>query len=203
MSSSRFPGKVLAPFRGRPLIAHVLDQIGRALRREDVILATSSEPSDDPLDAYVREQGVRVFRGPLDDVFARFQQCVATYPCARFFRICADSPLLDGRLFTAMLDTAEQQEQVDLVTNVFPRTYPKGQSLELVTAATFLRIDASTLTADEREHVTRVFYNSPSRFRIVNVRSADPALSGTSVAVDTLEDLRALERSPFAGSGAV
>jgi spore coat polysaccharide biosynthesis protein SpsF len=31
MSSRRFPGKVLAPFRGHPIIWHVLERVAQAL----------------------------------------------------------------------------------------------------------------------------------------------------------------------------
>ena len=58
------------------------------------MLATSGEPADDPLAALMRELGVAVFRGPLENVFRRFQLCLEEYPCTWFFRICADSPLL-------------------------------------------------------------------------------------------------------------
>ena len=60
MSSRRFPGKVLAPFAGRPLIDHVLEQVAKALPRKRIVVATSTEPSDDPLVAYLRECGVKI-----------------------------------------------------------------------------------------------------------------------------------------------
>jgi spore coat polysaccharide biosynthesis protein SpsF (cytidylyltransferase family) len=84
---------------------------------------------------------------------------------------------------------------IDLVTNVFPRTFPKGHSVELLNAGSFARLDSVLLSAEEQEHLTKVYYNHPERFRIVNVSSGDPALAAMNYCVDTLEDLRRLETS--------
>ncbi len=192
MSSARFPGKVLAPFRGRPMIRQVVDRVAEAVGTDGVVVATSREASDDPLAAYLAAEGVPVHRGALDDVVGRFQSCLEAHPCDWFVRICADSPLLDPavvRLVTAHADRAD----LDLVTNVFPRTFPHGHSVEMVRGARFAALDRGTLTAHQREHVTRVFYDRPGDYRILNVESGDPARAQSIFTVDTLEDLRRLE----------
>ena len=191
MSSRRFPGKVLAPFRGRPVIDLVVEQVAKALPRDRIIVATSTEPSDDPLAAHLRAREVSVFRGSLEDVFGRFQGCLTEHPCTWFFRVCADSPLLNPQLFVRLLE--HRSADVDLVTNVFPRSFPKGQSLELVNAQTFRALDSKSLSLEQREHITKVFYDDPSRFHIANVAADGLDLSRTSVTLDTLDDFLALE----------
>ena len=192
MSSSRFPGKVLAPLKGRPLLAHVMAQVTQALPPDRIVVATSTESSDDPLAYYVQRLGISVFRGSLDNVVERFQGCLKEHPCTWFFRICADSPLLDASLLQAMLAYGDRRD-VDLVTNVYPRTFPKGRSLEMLYVPTFERLDPHRLSAEEREHGTKVYYDHPTDFRILNLQSADPFLADTSLAIDTLEDLFRLE----------
>jgi len=189
MSSARFPGKVLAPFRGRPLLASVVERVARAVPA--VVVATSEDPSDDPLAAYAPKLGVDVFRGPLDDVLGRFQGAARAFPCEAFVRISADSPWMDPDVLRRVL--AEFREDLDLATNVHPRTFPKGHSVEVLRTSTFLAIDAAALTPEQREHATLVYYQSPGRFRLRNVSSADPALAAKNFCVDTLEDLRRLE----------
>lgn len=192
MSSERFPGKVLAPFNGRPMVAQVLAQVEKALPTTQIILATSTHPSDDPLACYVRQLGFTVHRGSLEDVFDRFRSCLLEYPCIWFIRICADSPLFDSRLVHQVLHYAEHPE-VDLVTNVQRRTFPKGHSVEMVHAERFAAIEPTQLTADEKEHVTRFYYNYPNRFRIVNLESGDANLARENLVVDTLDDYRRLQ----------
>lgn len=192
MSSSRFPGKVLAPLAGKPLIAHVLERLEQAVGRERIVLLTSVEPADDPLALFAEFSGFTVFRGDPDDVVGRFQACLAVHSCEAFFRVCADSPLLEPSLF-GRLGAAAAAESADLVTNTFPRTFPSGLSLELLRAAPFAALDPAALTADQREHVTQVYYDQPERYRIVNVEADEPAVEGETVAVDTIDDLRRLE----------
>ena len=194
MRSTRFPGKVLAPLNGRPIIAHVISQVAQVIPSDRITVATSTEQSDDPLACYVRDIGIAVYRGPLENVFARFQFCLKEYPCTWFFRICADSPLLDGAVLQTMLAYSDRPD-VDLVTNVYPRTFPKGQSVEMLNSATFAAIDQNRLTREKQEHVTKVYYNHSTEFRIINIESSDLGLANASLAVDTLEDLYRLEKT--------
>jgi spore coat polysaccharide biosynthesis protein SpsF (cytidylyltransferase family) len=192
MSSQRFPGKVLAPFKGKPLIAHVIGQVTQAIPATALVVATSEESSDDPLASYLRELSISVFRGPLENVFRRFQLCLEEYPCTWFFRVCADSPLLHSGLLTAAMAYRHRLD-LDLITNVFPRTFPKGQSVEMLRAETFAAIPADLLTAEEQEHVTKYYYNNPDRLRILNMDSGNAELGEMSFVTDTIEDLRRLE----------
>lgn len=191
MSSRRFPGKVLALLAGRPMIDHVLERCGLVFGADRVALATSVESSDDALAAHARSLGVSVFRGELDNVFGRFQACLAAHPCEWFVRISGDSPLIDPRLIARVAECREPA--LDLVTNVRPRTFPPGQSVEVINARRFAAMDAAALTAEEREHVTLVFYNHPDRYRLRNVASRDPRLAMQHLAVDTREELTAVE----------
>ena len=192
MSSARFPGKVLAPFKGKPIISHVLERLAEAIEPSRIIVLTSNEPTDDPLAYYLRSKNVAVFRGPLQDVFTRFRLCLLEKPCEWFLRISADSPLFDPGILPGLMQ-ATQNSSCDLVTTIFPRTFPKGQNAELVRTSTFLTINPSALSPHEREHVTPFFYNNSTRFRIVNVTSNEPRHAELSLAVDTIEDLHRLE----------
>jgi spore coat polysaccharide biosynthesis protein SpsF len=191
MSSRRFPGKVLAPFRGQPIIWHVVQRIAAALPEVPVVVATSGEPSDDPLAAYLGSRGVACHRGPLADVFGRFRTCLAEFPCDWVLRVCADSPLLEEEMLRRVVDA--RAEGVDLVTTTLRRTFPRGSNAELIRADSLTAIDERQLTAHDREHVTPFFHRNADRFRIINVESGDPGRAALSVAVDTIEDLARLE----------
>jgi spore coat polysaccharide biosynthesis protein SpsF len=193
MSSRRFPGKVLAPYRGRPLIDHVVEAVRTALPEVPCVVITSVDPTDAPLASYLSSVGVDVFRGPLENVFARFRAALADYPCDGVYRFCADSPMLNGDVIRAV--SAHSSEGWDLVTTIFPRTFPKGHNAELIRVATFSTIPMDTLSAEEREHPTQAFYGHPQRYRILNVESGNPHLAQTSFCVDSVEDLTRLEKS--------
>lgn len=201
MSSSRFPGKVLAPFRGAPLIRSVLTAVQHALPTAPVVVATSAARSDDPLVAYVATLGIPLFRGSLERVFDRFLGCAQTYPCRWILRVNADSPLLAPEPLRAVAAHTGASD-LDLITTTFPRTFPQGHNAELILVDAMRAIDANDLSDDDQEHVTRFFYRNSSRFRILNVESGDPSLARQSFAVDTLDDLRRLEHAADGGAGA-
>lgn len=192
MTSTRFPGKILAPLHGKPVLAHTVGRVSSVLPLGQVVIATSTDPTDDPVACYGARLGARVVRGSLLDVVARFQQCLAAAPCEWFFRICGDSPYPDGDLMRTFLRESRAGDW-DLITNVFPRTFPKGRSLELVRASAFAKMAAGDLTAEQREHVTKGLYDQPNRFRIHNIAAAAPAGPDVSFVVDEVADLRRLE----------
>ncbi len=192
MSSRRFPGKVLVPFSGRPILQRVLDAVLSVVPAASVAILTSTDESDAKIAEFAEGLDVPVCRGPLDDVFARFRRALEQMPCDRFVRLSADSPLLPPSLLQRMLDTPA--EGADIVTNVHPRTFPKGWSVEVVKAEAFELIDMAGLSEHDREHVTTCFYAHPDRFAIRNVSAGDARYADMSLAVDSPEDLARIEQ---------
>ena len=193
MSSKRLPGKVLAPFAGRPMIAWVVERVAAVLPKEFITVLTSTEESDDPLALYLDHLGISYLRGPLGEVFSRFQLGLERYPCDWFIRISGDSPLYDSSLIERALAYKDRQD-IDLVTNIYPRTFARGHSIEMLKASTFAAIDPARLTAEEQEHVTKYYYNHAGEFNIVNIESGLAEPPTEHLAVDTLEDFYRLER---------
>ena len=58
-----------------------------------------------------------------------------------------------------------KSKKVDLVTNVFPRSYPRGQSVEVIRTSALKKILKKSLEQDDKEHVTRYIYKTPEKFR--------------------------------------
>src|SRR5882672_10336372 len=75
-SSSRLAAKVLLPVATIP--SAVLAALRGGNRNHPVIFATSDDASDDALARRAAENGLSVFRGPLDDVLARFYHASAS-----------------------------------------------------------------------------------------------------------------------------
>lgn len=189
MSSSRFPGKVLAPLHGKPVILHLIERLHKYFTVNDVIVLTSIQPSDDPLVAYLQSMKIPVFRGDLLNTFNRFREALNVFPCDCFYRVSGDSPLFNSQLFP-LFESSICDQQPDIVTNVFPRSFPKGQSLELIRSEAFMRINPNLLTPSESEHVTPYFYNNPEQFTIVNITNPNEGSNQYNVVVDTIEDLK-------------
>lgn len=193
LSSSRFPGKVLAPLCGIPVIQHLLETVSSVDGITSAIVLTSTEASDDRLVQYLESNHWPVFRGPLLDVFQRFQTCASQFDVDWILRLCADSPLLRPQVIRQILDQS-QTTDCDVITTRFSPPFPKGQNAELIRRSTLLSVVPDDLNESDREHVTPWFYRNPERYRIVNARQVDFDLPGNEFTVDTRDDLQRLEK---------
>ena len=57
-SSTRLPGKIFREMEGRPLIDFIIERILSVVPKEDFIVATSVDPSDDVIVSYCQERGI-------------------------------------------------------------------------------------------------------------------------------------------------
>ena len=187
MSSRRFPGKVLHVVEGRPLLLYIVEKLRRIKELKVITVATSDNKEDDPIEGFCTDNGVACYRGDLDNVIARFCGALSMSPVDAFVRVNGDSPLIDGELIRKGM-AVFGEGIYDIVTNVFPRSYPKGQSVEVVASRVFTETARRIAEKDDQEHVTRYFYNNADGFKIHNIAS-DKDLSDIQLSVDTQEDM--------------
>ena len=187
MSSQRLPHKVLHKISNKPMLQYLLERIDHCDRLDGLVVATSTDTSDDVIEEYCAKNGIECHRGALNDVAGRFNQVLNIYRYYGFVRVNGDSPLLDQRLIDKGISLF-LREDFDVVTNVFPRSYPKGQSVEVLKTSTFQKAYQSMREADDLEHVTQFFYKHEDNFRIHNF-SLTANLNNIQLSVDTKEDL--------------
>jgi spore coat polysaccharide biosynthesis protein SpsF (cytidylyltransferase family) len=116
----------------------------------------------------------------------RFQAALESAEWDGFVRISGDSPLIDHRLVDQAVEIFEQGHP--MVTNVFPRSYPAGQSVEVLSRKFYLDELPRFSEPKDFEHVTKYFYRNAERFPIKNF-NADGDHSRERLCVDTAEDL--------------
>lgn len=162
-SSTRLPGKVLAPILGTPMILRQIERIRRSALLDDLVLATSTDSSDDELASVVAGQGITVRRGPLDDVFSRFALVVDEFRPKAIVRLTGDNPLADPAVIDAVLE-GHLAAGADYTSNSRVRSYPYGLDVECVADGAFARLRELDLDAAEREHVTMALYGRPGLF---------------------------------------
>src|SRR6185369_7028110 len=63
MGSERFPGKMMAPLAGRPLLEWILQRVKKARSVSEVVLVTSTDSANDSLESIASDLGVRTIRG--------------------------------------------------------------------------------------------------------------------------------------------
>lgn len=192
MTSRRLPGKVLKPLAGRPMLAHTLERLGRCRRADGLVVAASDDPADDPIADFLSAAKIPCFRGSLDDVAGRMAAAASAVGADSLVRICGDSPFIDPRIVDDAIATF-MSDRCDLVTNVSPRTFPRGMSVEVIATSVLADIAGRDLTAAQREHVTTYFYDNPAEFGIVAVTRPDP-LDAYGFVVDEPADFERAEQ---------
>jgi spore coat polysaccharide biosynthesis protein SpsF len=190
--SKRLPGKALLPICGRPMLGHVLARLRRVPKTPAIIVATSDRKLDDGIAAFSERERATCFRGDALDVTRRALDCANSFDLTDIARISGDSPFIDPDVVARVI-AAHEAEHPDITTNVHPRTFPFGCSVEVIATSALARAFSLTSDGDDREHVTNYFYHSEEQFRIRNVAAGHNRFLGVRLAVDTVEDLSRAE----------
>ena len=131
-SSSRLPNKALKKINEFSILEHVIKRVLRSKLKSKVVIATSEDQSDDSLEQIALEYNLECFRGELKNLNLRLLKLINKKSLNSFVRICGDSPFIDAKIIDEAI-ALFNSGNFDLVTNTFPRTFPKGQSVEIIT----------------------------------------------------------------------
>ncbi|MDX1436971.1 MAG: glycosyltransferase family protein, partial [Anaerolineales bacterium] len=194
--SRRLPGKVLKDIAGKPMLAWVIERAGLAERVDQVVLATSTNPDDDPVAQFCEQRNYTCCRGSLDDVLDRLYRAARQYEADTVVRLTADCPLIDPGLIDETV-AAFMESQVDFAANRLPppwkRTYPIGLDTEVCSIEALERAWQEADQPYQREHVMPYLYEEPGRFTI-KVIHHEPDYGRYRWTVDTHEDLDLVRR---------
>jgi spore coat polysaccharide biosynthesis protein SpsF len=188
MSSSRFPGKVLAPLAGLPLIVFMVERVRQARLVDRIMVATSTDSTDDPLAHVLAEHGIPCFRGNLNDVLDRFVQCARASLADHVVRLTGDCPLMDADLVDRGLRELAEGG-FDYVSNVAPPSYPDGLDVECFTMQALETAWREAKLPSEREHVTPYLRSGVPGIRVSNWSGAAD-FSALRWTVDHPDDLQ-------------
>lgn len=168
MTSSRLPGKVLKPLCSVPMIVFMLRRVAQAECVDEVILATSTDETDNELVDIVQAHGFGCYRGELDDVLTRFHGAARATQADVVVRLTGDCPLMDADLIDTVVRTL-QSSGSDYASNTCPPTYPDGLDIEAFSFSALDKAWREARLSSEREHVTPYLRNRPDLFKIASV----------------------------------
>ncbi len=196
MASQRLPGKVLADIAGQPMLAWVVERSRLAETLDGVAVATTVDPSDDPVAALCEARGWAYTRGSMQDVLDRYYQAAKQHQAEVIVRITADCPLMDPGLIDHMVNIfLSADPPLDFAANRLPegRTYPIGLDIEVCTFAALETAWQEATAPHQREHVMPFLYENRERFNVLLVHHPEDygALRWT---VDTPQDLEAVRQ---------
>lgn len=168
MGSTRLPRKILREFyKGQTLIEIVI----RNLQKVDgtkVIVATSENPNDDELVAFLEERNIPVFRGSEKDVLSRFIGAAGANGIDGIVRICSDNPFLDWQGVADLIEKTKTSDAdyIGFRINNTPSIKTHfGFWGEFVTLNALKRVNSTTDDMMAHEHVTIHIYTHPDEYK--------------------------------------
>jgi spore coat polysaccharide biosynthesis protein SpsF len=188
-NSTRLPGKILKQIEGKEVLSYIIERLKLSKFAHEIIVATSSEISDDPIASFCEEHSIKFFRGSLHNVSQRFLDCALHHQLDYAVRVNGDNLFTDAELVDHAIKLITT-EGFDFVSNVDRRTYPTGMSVEVVKTSFYHTMLPSFQKQEYKEHVTYYFYQHPEsgNFKYFYNESLVTA-QGLKLALDCEEDL--------------
>jgi spore coat polysaccharide biosynthesis protein SpsF (cytidylyltransferase family) len=190
LRSERLPGKALLPLAGRPMIVHLLDRVAASRfieARTDVVVCTTTDPSDDPLVSIVEAEGCSVFRGSVDDIILRFNDAIARFAFDAVIQADGDDPLSATEYMDATMERLLGDPSLDIVTVA---GVPLGTATKSFTAEAMSKVMAAYRT--ERNDTGFIYFFTKSgicRHQSIDVNEPDHRHDTARLTLDYEADL--------------
>ena len=163
VASTRLPGKVLLPLAGKATIQHVYERMLQCRNVDRIIIATSVNPEDNPIEQMFQQQGVTVFRGSADDPLDRYYQAASHFGVKHVMRVMSDCPLVDPQLSDAVI-TGYFEGDYDYYS--LGKELPPGLGAGVISFSALERTWRETSLRSDREHITPYISNHPEIFKL-------------------------------------
>jgi len=149
------------------MILRQIERVRRSRLIDRLVVATSDDRTDDVLNDVLEGAGAEVFRGPLDDVLARYAGALEAFgPADQVVRLTGDCPLADWAVIDGVIE-AHLASGADYTANTWgQRTFPKGLDVDVVNGGVLMEAAREASDPYEREHVLPFVYGRPERYRL-------------------------------------
>lgn len=160
-NSSRLKGKVLKKINNKTILQFLVDRL-KKIKKSKIIILTSLNKSDDIIENHCKQNSINYFRGSHLNVYKRYCDAIKYYKPKFFVRICADSPLQNIGIINKMINIYKKKKY-KIVSNAFPRTFPKGMTVEVVQSKFFIKKKNFINKKIYKEHIISYFYENEKK----------------------------------------
>ena len=201
MGSTRLPGKILKKINGIPLIGYTLLRLQRSTVINKVVLATSDNKENNPVEEYCNSIGIDCFRGGVneDDVLDRFYKCSKKYDADIILRITGDCPLIDAEVIDKHIEFYLNNDYDITINTWFKNSYPSGFDVEIFDFNTLEKQWKIEKDIDRREHVMNTLTNNNfdvCKYAYLDnefINSLNFDINQLHLSVDTPEDFKLVD----------
>ena len=163
MSSKRLPGKVLLPLHNKTVLDYVYSRSKRVAMADEVVVATSTDVTDDQIEIHCIQNKYNVFRGSLDDVLERYYKAAKKYNADIIVRITSDCPFIDYEIVNQMLKNfiKSNYDYYYLGGN-----FPDGLDCSIIRSKALDEAHNKAHLKSDREHVCPYIERNNDKFNI-------------------------------------
>lgn len=164
MTSSRLPGKVLMEAGAKPLLQILIERLRKSRFIQEIVVATTVNPQDDPIIALAERLGVKSFRGSELNVLERVCGAAKSLQAEVLVQITGDCPLLDVGLTDGVIEAflREFPARRYFSNSGADISMPWGFDSQVFLAQDLYDILASNPDKEDKEHVSYRFYRPES-----------------------------------------
>ena len=194
MGSSRLPGKVMRELLGQTVLGVMVEKSKQVKNVDQIVIATSANELDSPLEKVSENHGVECFRGSESDVLSRYLEAGNTFGLDTVIRLTADCPLISVRLMNESLEAYLAYEKYP--DYFYIDGYPNGLgAIEIFSRHCLIESEKRATRTEDREHVVTYMINNYEVFKV-----EIPVVSGLlnrpelRVTLDTSEDFQVISK---------
>jgi len=200
LGSTRLPNKMLLSLHGKPIIEWVIKRVQKSKLIDELIVAIPVTEDNNVLEKYIKDLGVKVYRGNEDNVLNRFYESAKGKNVENIIRICADNPLIDGIEIDNLIKFYEE-EKPDYAYNHIPKNnlYPDGLGAEIISFELLKELNDIVTSQHHKEHCLSYITDNKDKFIIKTFNPLDSSLHYPDMKfdVDTFDDYSKLVMKDF------
>tara|TARA_B100000989_G_C19533140_1_gene471581 strand:- start:4900 stop:6645 length:1746 start_codon:yes stop_codon:yes gene_type:complete len=165
-SSKRYPNKALKKINSVSSIQLLIRRIKKIKNISEIILATSTNKSDNRLIRISKKEKIKFFRGSLDNVANRYYMCAKKFKLDHIVRVTGDAILCDEiMLDKAITDHLKKNADVTFIKNM-----PYGTAKEVISQKTLKIINEKSNDKMATEYL-EFFLENKKYFNVNYIKS--------------------------------
>ena len=167
MGSTRLPNKILMDISGKPMLWHIIQRLKRCKKVDEIVVATSTLSSNDPISDFCEKNRISCFRGSEEDVLSRFYECAKKHKADQIVRITADNPLIDPINIQKMINF-QIKNKADLTYTV-NMPLGTGPGNEIISFSALKRSHVQAKEPEFREHADEYIIHNLRLFKVMSI----------------------------------
>ena len=189
MTSTRLPRKVLKQCMGKSMMELMIERVRRCETINEIVIATTTNQTDDPLEELAKKLNVGIHRGSENDVVQRVVDAHRKMQSEIVVQLTGDCPIIDPEVVDALV-RFYRMNQFDYVSNAVVRSYPIGLDTQVSSFKILEKSLELAQSESDHEHLYATIYKRPEQFKLYHfVGPQELMWPELRLTLDTQEDL--------------